>query len=191
MTRVPLVVLLGVATLGDLGPAASVALPGPRVSLSERAPGGAPSRFSLPVPDGAVTARELVAPHHDYPASDLMVPAGTPVFAAHSGRVVTHAGDRCGLGVTVRSGEGYRSVSCHLAVVSVGSATEVRAGDVLGLSGETGNAAGAPHLHFHLRDPAGRYLCPQPLFVAWARGIERSPLDEPVYDGCSFPRDGR
>lgn len=189
MTRVAVALLAGAVAVGHLG-TTPVALPGPRVSLSEHR-ARATSPFSLPIPDGAVTERELGAPHHDYPASDLMVPSGTPVFAAHPGRVTTHAGSRCGLGVTVRSVDGYRSVSCHLAVVTVESGVEVGAGDVVGLSGDTGNAAGVPHLHFHLRDPAGRYLCPQPLLEAWSQGIARAPLDDPVHDGCSFPREGR
>lgn len=187
MTRFPLVLLAGAVGIASVDVAPS--LPGPRVRLSAEV-SGAPAEYSLPVPDGAVTDRELAAPHHDYPASDLMVPRGTPVFAAHAGVVLTHHGSRCGLGVTVTSPDGYRSVSCHLSVVSVDAESRVRAGDVLGLSGDTGNATGVPHLHFHLRDGAGRYVCPQPLFRAWSRGIDEAPVEKPAYSGCSFPRGG-
>lgn len=187
MTRFSLVLLAGAVGITSVEVTPPPSLPGPRVRLSADA-GAAPAEYALPVPDGAVTDRELAAPHHDYPASDLMVPEGTPVFAAHAGVVVTHDGRRCGLGVTVTSADGYRSVSCHLSVVSVEAGTRARAGDVLGLSGDTGNAAGVPHLHFHLRDRRGRYVCPQPLFRAWSRGIDRAPTHAPVYSGCSFAR---
>lgn len=187
MTRFPLVLLAGALGITGVDVAPPPSLPGPRVRLSVEV-GGAPPEYSLPVPDGAVTDRELAAPHHDYPASDLMVPEGTPVFAAHAGVVLTHHGPRCGLGVTVASPDGYRSVSCHLSVVSVGDDTSVGPGDVLGLSGDTGNAIGVPHLHFHLRDTAGRYVCPQPLFRAWRRGVDRPPTEKPVSSGCSFVR---
>lgn len=161
---------------------------GPRVGLVRAASAG-PGAYALPVPPGAVPREQLRAPHHDYPASDLMVPSGTAVFAAHAGLVVTHRGARCGSGVTVRGEDRHRYVSCHLSVVSVESGARVAAGDVLGLSGESGNAAGVPHLHFHVRDPAGRYLCPQPLLVSWASGGELSPITAARTDGCSFPRD--
>ncbi len=189
MIRFPLVLLAGAVGITSVGVAPPPSLPGPRVRLSAGT-GVTPVEYSLPVPDGAVSDRELAAPHHDYPASDLMVPEGTPIFAAHAGVVVTHDGRRCGLGVTVTSPDGYRSVSCHLSVVAVQAESRVRAGDVLGLSGDTGNAIGVPHLHFHLRDRHGRYLCPQPLFRAWSRGIDRAPTDAPAYSGCSFPRGG-
>lgn len=194
MIRLPALVLVGAMGFGavhDGGSAVPATLPGPRVRLSLDTTGDDLARFSLPIPHGAVGERELAAPHHDYPASDLMVPRGTPVFAAHTGQVIVHAGPRCGVGVTVRSVEGYRSVSCHLSVVSVDEGSTVRAGDVLGLSGDSGNAAGVPHLHFHLRDAAGRYVCPQPLFRVWSRGRERSPLEDPRYTGCSFSRSPR
>lgn len=79
---------------------------GPRVSLVD--PDGPPvGTSSLPVPDTAVTPVGLRAPHHDYPAADLMVPLGTPVFAVRAGFVDVHDGERCGLGATVMGADGY------------------------------------------------------------------------------------
>jgi len=115
-----------------------------------------------------------------------MVPIGTPVFAAASGRVRVHAGERCGHGVTVEGGDRFRYVSCHLDRVSVDDGQPVEAGDVLGLSGDTGNARGVPHLHFHVRDPSGRYVCPQGLLLAWYEGRRPPPGAWRVTEGCSF-----
>lgn len=171
------------ATTGE----GKAALPGPRVHLSDPSSGDV-GRYSLPVPDSVVGEADLRAPHHDYPASDLMVPVGTPVFAVHAGTVTTHEGQRCGLGVSVRGDDGYRSVVCHLARVTVTDGIRVRAGDVVGLSGDTGNARGVPHVHLHLLGTGGRYLCPQPLLVAWWRGDDVGPREREVVDGCTFRR---
>lgn len=160
---------------------------GPRVNLADaEAPLVAP--LALPLPETTVTRRGLLAPHHDYPASDLMVPTGTPVFASASGRADVHEGERCGFGVSIAAPRGYRFVYCHLSVVSVADGMTVAPGDVLGLSGDSGNARGVPHLHFHLTDRAGTYLCPQPLLIAWFEGREPPPAAWRRTDGCSFPR---
>lgn len=162
---------------------------GPRVQLA--APTVVPvGPYSLPVPATLVAPPDLRAPHHDYPASDLMVPIGTPVFAAHGGRVALHEGERCGLGVTVAGLDGRRYVSCHLSALSVSDGIMVAAGDVLGLSGDTGNARGIPHLHFHVVDAVG-YLCPQALLLAWYEGREGPERAWRVRDGCFFARDRR
>lgn len=150
---------------------------------------GARRRYSLPVPDSMVTEADLRAPHHDYPASDLMVPPGTPLFAVHGGRVTVHRGRRCGEGVSIEGDDRHRYVYCHLSVVAVGTGDRVEAGDVLGLSGDTGNAIGVPHLHFHIRAPGGAYVCPQPAFLAWWAGNDVSPREAGPWGRCWFPRD--
>lgn len=169
-------------------PEASSARPGrgPRVVLAD--PGvELEARFALPVPHSSVTMRDLRAPHHDYPASDLMVPSGTPVFAAVPGRARVHDGERCGLGVSVDGPAGRRFVYCHLSVVAVADQAVVGAGDVLGLSGDTGNAKGVPHLHFHVLD-GDRYICPQALMAAWFE-LREPPLGAwTISQGCFFPR---
>lgn len=159
---------------------------GPRVELTD--PDAPVAEFALPVPASLVAEQALRAPHHDYPASDLMVPVGTPVFAAVAGRVLTHDGERCGLGVSIRAARGRRFVFCHLSLVTVVDGAAARPGDVIGLSGDTGNARGVPHLHFHVLDAGGTYLCPQDLLAAWFH--EREPLPAAWHrtSGCSFPR---
>ncbi|MBI2168814.1 MAG: M23 family metallopeptidase [Actinobacteria bacterium] len=162
---------------------------GPRVTLADP---GAPGvgAYSLPVPDSLVTERALGAPHHDYPATDLMVPSGTPVFAVTAGVAITHTGERCGLGVTVAGDDRRRYVSCHLSVVSVPDRVRVSAGDVLGLSGDTGNARGVPHLHLHVLDPRGEYVCPQPAALDLFRGRQPPAAAWRVTTGCFFARAG-
>lgn len=93
---------------------------------------------------------------------DIGVPTGTPVRAANSGTVVTSA-DLPGNG-----NGGYRSYGryivvdhgdkstlyAHLSRRSLTAGSNVNSGQVLGLSGNTGNSTG-PHLHFETRGPGG------------------------------------
>lgn len=83
---------------------------------------------------------------------DYAVPTGTPVRSAAGGRV-TNAGwisNAAGLGVKVDHGGGVSTSYFHLSRATVQAGQFVSAGEVLGLSGATGNASG-PHLHFEVR----------------------------------------
>ena len=73
---------------------------------------------------------------------DFDMPIGTVVTAARSG-VVAHAQDGA------RDGDRSRT---NGVFVTIGQA--VAAGDVIGLSGDTGNTGGLPHLHISLH-PCG------------------------------------
>jgi murein DD-endopeptidase MepM/ murein hydrolase activator NlpD len=95
--------------------------------------------------------------HHDYPAADIAAPAGSPVYALSSGVVVRawrSPNARCGIGLTMRTGDGLAWTYCHLAVLdpAVASGSAVSAGTPLGLVGSTGHATG-PHLHLQLQPP--------------------------------------
>jgi len=110
------------------------------------------------------------------------------VFAVRTGRVRVHAGERCGVGVTLVGDDGFSYLYCHLALAAVKTGSRVAAADVLGLSGDSGNARGVPHLHFQVRDRAGRSRCPQRMLLAWYGGADVPSTAAPVA-GCWFPRD--
>jgi lysozyme family protein len=83
---------------------------------------------------------------------DVIAPAGAPVAAAASGRVVW-AGYRAGgwgLLVTIAHGDGVRTMYAHLSRVAVRVGDRVGAGARVGRVGATGDADG-PHLHFEVR----------------------------------------
>jgi murein DD-endopeptidase MepM/ murein hydrolase activator NlpD len=92
---------------------------------------------------------------------DLAAPLGTPVMAIKSG-VVEYAGEMSGYGqvIILRHGSSTRSVYGHLSRISVAKGDKVEGRQVIGLSGQSGNASG-PHLHFevmrwgHEEDPVG------------------------------------
>ncbi len=109
--------------------------------------------------------------HHDYPAADIAAPAGSPVYAL-SGAVVLNAwhesDGRCGIGVTMRTSDGFVWTYCHLAYLFplVTDGVTLAAGEQVGLVGSTGHATG-PHLHLQLQ-PATAYPQEQAWFQAFA-----------------------
>jgi peptidoglycan hydrolase-like protein with peptidoglycan-binding domain len=82
---------------------------------------------------------------------DVKAPAGAPVVAARSGRVVWAAAlGSWGNTVVVRHGRGVRTLYAHLSRVDVSLLDRVSTGTRLGLVGSTGRSTG-PHLHFEVR----------------------------------------
>ena len=88
---------------------------------------------------------------------DYRAPEGTPVLAAHPGIVRVYDEGSKGLGkyvkVTYIDGAGrqrYTTYYAHLSAHKVTMGQRVTRGQVIGLSGNTGNSTGA-HLHFGLK----------------------------------------
>ena len=82
---------------------------------------------------------------------DLAVEKGTRVLAFADG-VVDFVGksDAYGNYVQLRHANGVTSFYAHCSELLLPKGTEVKAGDVIALSGDTGNVTG-PHLHFELK----------------------------------------
>ncbi|AXK35763.1 peptidoglycan-binding protein [Streptomyces armeniacus] len=137
--------------------------------------GGAGGNYTLPVARDAMSRDHYGAPHHDYPALDLPVGTGTPIYAVTSGVAEQVSNDRCGLGYQLHGDDGATYLYCHFDAHQAGSGTRVDAGTQLGLSGSTGNSTG-PHLHFEV-NAGGAQRCPQPMMLA-------------VYDGAAPPAPG-
>jgi murein DD-endopeptidase MepM/ murein hydrolase activator NlpD len=109
--------------------------------------------------------------HHDYPAADIAAPAGSPVYALADGIVLrswTAPDPTCGIGLTIRTGDGQAWTYCHLAYLepAVVAGAVLAAGTPVGLVGSTGDATG-PHLHLQL-DPATSYPQDESWFQAFA-----------------------
>lgn len=93
---------------------------------------------------------------------DISVPTGTPVRTMAPGRV-RFAGQMGGYGnvVWVDHGGEVLTVYAHLSEIRVRAGEEVGSGQVIALSGASGNATG-PHLHFEVWR-WGREVDPVPL----------------------------
>jgi murein DD-endopeptidase MepM/ murein hydrolase activator NlpD len=93
-------------------------------------------------------------------AYDFVMPIGTTVTAARAGVVAEirmkfrdgQPGEAESNWVKIRHADGtiaaYSHLTEHGALVKIGD--QVIAGQPIGLSGNTGNTGGLPHLHFHL-----------------------------------------
>jgi murein DD-endopeptidase MepM/ murein hydrolase activator NlpD len=108
--------------------------------------------------------------HHDYPAADIVAPEGTPLYALSDGTVLYAWSwdQRCGTGFTMKTTDGQTWTYCHLSYLDpeVTEGAELKAGDPVGLVGQTGDATG-PHLHLQLQ-PASSYPQDQGWFQSFA-----------------------
>ena len=117
---------------------------------------------------------------------DIAAPLGAPVLLAADG-VVVRAGESPTYGrvVEVRHAAGLTTLYAHMGAIAAGLApgAALKAGAVVGRIGSSGTSTG-PHLHFELRDDAGRPLNPD-LFLghAFARAD-----DLPLKQARRFPR---
>lgn len=82
---------------------------------------------------------------------DYTVPEGSRVFTTADGRVKEIASrSTAGRTIVIDHGNGYETSYSHLLAVNVRRGQEVRRGDIIGLSGNTGLSI-APHLHYEVR----------------------------------------
>lgn len=82
---------------------------------------------------------------------DIECAKGSPVTAAGDGTVVSISNSPSyGLVVEISHGRDITTLYAHLDSVVVSKGQRVRRGDIIGRSGDSGNATGA-HLHFEVR----------------------------------------
>jgi len=112
--------------------------------------------FLRPVPgraNGAFGSRSIFngVARQPHGGADFLSPAGTPIHAPNSGRVVL-ARDLYFTGntVVIDHGLGMFSLLAHLSVVDVHEGQSVTRGDTIGQVGATGRVTG-PHLHWAIR----------------------------------------
>ena len=80
---------------------------------------------------------------------DMAAPAGTPIYAAKSGKVTVTSYQAGGAGnyVSINHGDGFSSIYMHMTRYIVSRGQYVNAGQVIGYVGNTGLSKGN-HLHF-------------------------------------------
>jgi peptidoglycan hydrolase CwlO-like protein len=88
---------------------------------------------------------------HLHMGDDIMAPSGVPIYAPFNGVARQDPNTLGGLAVIVTGSAGW-VYNAHLSAYSSNSSGSVRAGDVIGYVGNTGDAAGGPthdHFEFH------------------------------------------
>jgi len=97
-----------------------------------------------------------------HPAIDIANRAGTPIYAADDGYVLSAGRDTWGYGnqIVIDHGNGYLTRYAHLQTILVKAGQVVKKNQKIGTMGSTGRSTG-PHLHFEviynqvLRNPTG------------------------------------
>ncbi len=123
----------------------------------------------LRIPVAGMVTQEFGGKAIDYSAfgliahngRDVACPIGTPVTTMHPG-VCWPYEDSGGYGNTVEvwyptlsNNAAYKTIVAHLSEIKVQYGQKVNAGDLLGLSGNTGNSTG-PHVHYGIKLLAGK-----------------------------------
>jgi len=128
------------ASVAAAAPKPAAAAPASPATVSSDSPSGRPV--------GGVVTNTF---HPGHNGIDFGVPIGTPVKATMSGKVVYAGWNNQGYGnlVIVENGP-YRTYFAHLSQVPVKLGEVVSAGNVVGISGSTGNSTG-PHVHYEVR----------------------------------------
>lgn len=90
-------------------------------------------------------------PRSQHSGVDISAPAGTPVAASNSGRVVLAANlYYSGNAVIIDHGMGLFSIYCHFSELKTKRGEMISKGDVIGEVGATGRVTG-PHLHWSVK----------------------------------------
>ncbi len=104
-----------------------------------------------PLTEAGFITQPLVAQDSgDHPGVDIAVATDSYIRAAGSGRVLRVGEDPLyGYFVVLDHGEGYQTVYAHASTLLVERGRTVRRGEVIALSGSSGQST-APHLHFEV-----------------------------------------
>ncbi len=114
-------------------------------------PAAPPSVFQWPV-EGRLSSAFGQRNGRRHEGIDITAPEGTEIKAASDG-VVTHSGwgpGEYGKAVIITHKDGYTTLYGHNSYNTVSEGAYVKAGQVIGRVGRTGNATGN-HLHFEIR----------------------------------------
>lgn len=108
--------------------------------------------FCMPTPSRVITSNFGSRWGRQHKGLDIKVYIGDSIRAAFSGkvRIVRYEGGGYGKYIVIRHNNGLETIYGHLSAQLVSENQEVRAGEVIGLGGNTGRSTGS-HLHFETR----------------------------------------
>ncbi|MBO3739596.1 M23 family metallopeptidase [Actinoplanes sp. NEAU-H7] len=177
-------------------PSASPSAPASPVKPSASATAAADVEYVFPVDASNVDWHDT---HSKYPATDIFVNCGSPFVATTSGRVLevsltdTYVEGKPdgpangGLSVSILGDDGVRYYGSHLSKVQSGirAGVRVKAGQLLGLTGKTGNANDVCHLHYGISPPCAKtgdwkvrrgVVWPYTYLASWRKDGQKSPV---------------
>jgi len=124
------------------------------------------STFTMPINNGEVKITSKYGPRRRrmHRGTDLKVQVGDTIYAAFDGKVRIKSFERKGYGnyLVLRHPNGLETVYGHLSKFIVKENQIVRAGEPIGLGGNTGRSTGS-HLHFETRF-LGKDINPEEIF---------------------------
>jgi murein DD-endopeptidase MepM/ murein hydrolase activator NlpD len=94
--------------------------------------------------------------------TDMMADIGVPTVAPATGRVEHRGTSLGGMSWYVYGDDGHTYYGTHLSRYANEGVGRVNAGDLIGYVGDSGNAAGIPHLHFEYHPNGGSAINPYP-----------------------------
>jgi len=123
---------------------------------------------------------------------DLVMKSGTELFSPVDGiikRIVDYGDKNLGKGIFIETEDGKTVIMGHLSDFKVKLGQKVSEGDLVALSGNTGNSTGS-HLHLGLKDMSGDFISPEEVLNGGSYGMTKSwglsDASEPVgfFDGA-------
>lgn len=110
------------------------------------------SEFIMPVKNGKVSSKYGPRRYRYHYGVDISLPTGNDILSSFSGKVRIIGYDPGGYGnyILIRHYNGVETVYAHLKSITCKTNQIVKAGEKIGVSGNTGRSTG-PHLHFETR----------------------------------------
>jgi murein DD-endopeptidase MepM/ murein hydrolase activator NlpD len=148
--------------------APKAAAPAPKATTAT--PKAATPAWVTPMPGGAITSCFGQRWGVLHAGIDLAADEGTPIHAAAAGTVLVAGWAYAGYGISVMidHGSGVQTHYAHQSRTAVQPGQKVKAGQVIGYEGSTGDSTG-PHLHFEVHQGLWNQLNPAPFLRA--RGV--------------------
>lgn len=157
-----------------------VAIPKVAPTPAAGAPGATAAKYVFPVLGGnASYTSDYGAPRAGtgwHQGNDIFAPIGVPVLAVADGELSKVGVNNLGgnrLWLTDQLGNTYYYAHLSAYATHVADGVRVRAGEVIGFVGNTGQARTTPpHLHFEIHPGDGASVDPYPYLQAWQRGTD-------------------
>ena len=146
-------------------------IPGLSTGSVTLAYGPAGGTYGCPAGEGVNFIDTWNAPRsggRQHQGTDVFAPLGSPAYAVVDGVIDKWGnGGLGGITLWLRAANGDRFYYAHNLVNIAAVGTRVRAGDVVALVGQTGNAVGTPpHIHFEAHAGGGAPSNPFPFLAA-------------------------